>query len=366
VSRSLRRTLAVRFAATMSVGLLVATAAAYAAALGPAAGMHRDLLLVLAGVVVVGTGATLVGAGWLAGSAVRPVAEITEQATRIEAGTLDQRIAAHADTEEYRELVAVLNRMLERLEQGFQAQRRLTADVGHELRTPLTAVQGLVEVALRAERRPQEYRRVLRSVLEEIEGLTRMGEDLLLISRAESRLVQLRRVPVDPNAVAREALEGVGPQIEEKGLVVEAALDPRAEHVLLDPALARRLVAHLLDNAVKFAPAGGRVCITTVAACPADRGVQFAVENSGPGIPPDDLPHIFDPFYRGDPARSSGSGTGLGLSLVAAIARLHGGEARARNETGGGVRFEVDLPAPPDMPNHASATRLDGALLGAR
>jgi len=365
VTRSLRRTLAVRFAATMGVGLLVAAVAAYAAALGPAAGMHRDLLLVLVGVVVLGTGATLVGAAWLARSAVRPVAEITEQATRIEAGTLDQRIAARADTAEYRELVAVLNRMLERLERGFQAQRRLTADVGHELRTPLTAVQGLVEVALRADRSPQEYRRVLRSVLEETEGLTRIGEDLLLICRAESRLVDLRRVPVDPNAVAREALDAVGPQIEEKGLIVEAALDPHARLVMLDPGLVRRLLAQLLDNAVKFAPAGGRIRIATVAATPADQGVQFAVENSGTPIPSDDLPHVFDPFYRGDPARSSGSGTGLGLSLVAAIARLHGGEARVRNETGGGVHFEVDLPAPPDMPNQAHAGSLDGALLGA-
>jgi len=365
VSRSLRRTLAIRFAATMSVGLLVAAVAAYAAALGPAAGMHRDLLVVLATVVVLGTGATLVGAAWLAGSAVRPVAAITEQATRIEAGTLEQRIAAHADTEEYRELVAVLNRMLERLERGFQAQRRLTADVGHELRTPFTAVQGLVEVALRGERSPQEYRRVLQSVLEEIEGLTRMGEDLLLISRAESRLVALRRVPVDPNAVAREVLDGLGPQIEEKGLVVEAAPDPRARLVLLDSALVRRLVAQLVDNAIKFTPSGGRIRITTVAATPADRGVQFAVENSGPTIPPDDLLHIFEPFYRGDPARSSGSGTGLGLSLGAAIARLHGGEARARNKPGGGVHFEVDLPAPPDMPNHESARSLDGVLLSA-
>lgn len=347
----------------MSVGLLVAAVAAYTAALGPAAGMHRALLLVLAGVVVLGTAATLIGAWWLAGSAVRPVAEITEQATRIEAGTLDQRMAAHAEAAEYRELVAVLNRMLERLEQGFQAQRRLTADVGHELRTPLTAVQGVVEVALRGERSPQEYRRVLRSVLEEIEGLTRMGEDLLLISRVESRLAKLRRVPTDPNAVAREALHGVGQQIEEKGLVVEAALDPRAQLVLLDPALVRRLVAQLLDNAVKFTPSGGRIRIATVAATPADRGVQFAVENSGPTIPPDDLLHIFDPFYRGDPARSSGSGTGLGLSLVAAIARLHGGEARARNEAGAGVHFEVDLPA--GKPDHESAMSQDGVRLGA-
>lgn len=330
----------------MSVGLLLAAAAAYGAAVGPAAGMHRDLLLVLAGVVVLGTGATLVGAWWLAGSAVRPVAEITEQATRIEAGTLDQRIAAHADTEEYRELVAVLNRMLERLERGFKAQRRLTADVGHELRTPLTSVRGVVEVALRAERAPQEYRRVLQSVLEDIEALSRMGEDLLLISRAESHLVHLCRAAVDPNAAAREALDRVAPQVEEKGLVVEAALDPRAQSVMLDPALVRRLLAQLLDNAVKFAPPGGRIRVTTVAATPADQGVQFAVENSGAPIPSDALPHVFDPFYRADPARSTGSGTGLGLSMVAAIARLHGGEARARNEPGAGVHFEVDLRAP--------------------
>src|SRR6059036_3086863 len=111
----------------MGVGLVVAAGAAYAAALGPAVGMHRELLLVLGGVVLVGTGATLVGAWWLAGSAVRPVYEITEQATRIEAGTLGQRIEAHAETDEYRGLVAVLNRMLERIDAAFKNQRRLTA-----------------------------------------------------------------------------------------------------------------------------------------------------------------------------------------------------------------------------------------------
>src|SRR5207245_1099313 len=111
VSRSLRRTLAVRFAATMGAGLLVAAAAAYGVAVGPAAGMHRELLFLLAGVVVLGTGATLVGAWWLAGSAVRPVYEITEQATSIEGGTLGPRIVAHAETDEYRGVVAGLNRM---------------------------------------------------------------------------------------------------------------------------------------------------------------------------------------------------------------------------------------------------------------
>ena len=149
--------LAVRFAATMGVGLLLAAAAAYAVAIGPASGMHGELLVVLVGVVVLGTCATLVGAWWLAGSAVRPVCETTEQATRIEAGTLDQRIAAHAETAEYRGLVAVLNRMLERLDLAFHNQRRLTADMSHELQSPLTAMKGEIEVALRAERTPRDY-----------------------------------------------------------------------------------------------------------------------------------------------------------------------------------------------------------------
>ena len=169
MSRSLRRTLAVRFAATMGAGLLVAAAAAYGVAVGPAAGMHRELLFLLAGVVVLGTGATLVGAWWLAGSAVRPVYEITEQATSIEGGTLGQRIVAHAETDEYRGLVAVLNRMLERIDAAFKNQQRLTADVSHELRSPLTALRGEMEVALRSERSPRDYQRVLHSALEEID-----------------------------------------------------------------------------------------------------------------------------------------------------------------------------------------------------
>ncbi len=342
MKRSLRRTLAVRFAATMGVGLLVAVAAAYAAALGPAAGMHRDLLLVLAGVVVLGTGATLVGAWWLAGSAVRPVAEITDQATRVEAGTLDQRIAAHADTEEYRGLVGVLNRMLERLELAFQNQRRLTADVSHELRSPLTALRGEIEVALRAERTPRDYQRVLRSGLEEIDRLTTMSDDLLLITRAEARLLAPQRVPTDVNAMVRRALDGLRGRIEEKELTVDESFTQEGADIPLDPDLVARLLAHLLDNAVKFTPVGGRMVVATE---PMTGGVRLAVEDSGPGIAPADLPHVFEPFYRADQARSRGTGAGLGLALAAAIARLHGGTIRACTVPGGGARFEVDFPA---------------------
>jgi two-component system OmpR family sensor kinase len=316
--------------------------------LEPLQRMERDLFLVLAAVVLLGSGASLLGAWRLGGSAVRPVFEITHQATRIEAGTLSQRIVAHADTEEYRGLVAVLNRMLERLDAAFQTQHRLTADVSHELRTPLTALRGEIEVALRSGRSPREYELVLRSALEEIDRLTTMSEDLLLITRAEAHLVGARRVPTNPNALLRQALAQLRRRIEEKGLTVGESLDAAATSVLLDPALTTRLIEHLLGNAVKYTPEGGRINITTEAAVPATRGVRFGIENSGVAIAAEDLPHVFEPFYRVDRARSRGEngGTGLGLALVAAIARLHGGTARVLNQDGSGVRFEVDLPAP--------------------
>jgi len=345
VSRSLRRALAVRFAATMGVGLVVAAAAAYAAALGPAAGMHRELLLVLAGVVVVGTGATLVGAWWLAGSAVRPVYEITEQATRIEAGTLGQRIVAHAETDEYHGLVAVLNRMLERLDQAFRSQRRLTADVSHELRSPLTALRGEIEVALRAERTPREYQRVLHSALQEIERLTEMSEDLLLITRAEAHLLQPVREPSDVNEIVERALAALHGRIEERRLTVERCFAPGGAVAPVDRRLIARVVHQLLDNAVKFTPAEGTIRVATAAPNGTD-GVRLSVEDSGAGIAAEHLPHIFEPFYRVDEARSRGTGTGLGLAMAAAIVRLHGGSIRASDVAGrGGAPVDVELPA---------------------
>jgi len=341
VTRSFRRTLAVRFAATMAAGL----AALSAVYLSPFWTPQGHVLLAHVLVVVLATGATLIGAWWLAGSAVRPVVEITTQATQIEAGTLDQRIVAHADTEEYRGLVAVLNRMLERLQAAFEGQRRLTADVSHELRTPLTALRGEIEVALRAERSPREYQLVLRSALEEIDRLTTMCEDLLLITRVESHQLAPQRAPTDLRDVVRRTLAQLHRRIEEKDLNVEESLGGAGHAVSLDLALVSRLVDHLLDNAVKYAPVGGRIAVSTEAN-PSAPGVRVAVENSGSHIEPEDLPHIFEPFYRVDQARSRGTGTGLGLALVAAIARLHGGTARGRNRSGHGVRFEVDLPAP--------------------
>ena len=351
---SLRRTLALRFAATMAAGLLVATGAFYWAASRelqqsvPAAELRGDLLLVLASIVVAGSAATLMGAWHFTSSAVGPVAEITAQATRIEAGTLDQRILAHADTEEYEGLVAVLNRMLERLERGFAAQRRLTADVSHELRTPLTALRGEMEVALRSPRSQREYEQVLRSGLEEIDRLTEMSEDLLLVTRAEASVISAKRVATDLARLVDDKLDRLHRKFEERDLTVDRVLCCDHPSVLVDPELITRLVDHLLDNALQFTPLGGRITVQ-VHPIPGGGGLRLAVENTGPGIAAADLPHLFEPFYRSDPARTrtDTSGTGLGLALVASIAHLHGGVARASSVPDQSTRFEVDLPAPP-------------------
>jgi heavy metal sensor kinase len=351
---SLRRTLAVRFAATMAAGLLFATGAFYWAASRalqqsvPTRTLEVDLMFTLAVIVFAGTAVTLMGAWHFTSSAVRPVAEITEQATRIEAGTLDQRILAHADTEEYEGLVAVLNRMLERLERGFAAQRRLTADVSHELRTPLTALRGEIEVALRAPRTQREYEQVLRSGLEEIDRLTELSEDLLLVSRAEAHLVAATRSATDVDHLVTARVGRLHRQFEQRDLDLKMELHSGQRALMVDAALIERLVDHLLENAVQFTPVGGWIRVE-LEPIPAGAGLRFAIENSGPGIPTEDLPHLFEPFYRGDAARtrSADGGSGLGLALVASIAHLHGGLARASSVPGRSTRFEVDIPAPP-------------------
>ena len=335
----------------MAAGLIIATGAFYWSASRalqesvPTAVLRFDLLLVLIAIVVAGTAATLMGAWHFTSSSVRPVSEITAQATRIEAGTLDQRILTHADTEEYEGLVAVLNRMLERLERGFAAQRRLTADVSHELRTPLTAMRGSIEVALRAPRSQREYEQVLRDELEEVDRLTELSEDLLLITRAEARVVSADRVPTDLQRLVSDSLDGMQRRFAERGLTVERALHPGGP-VSVDPALVLRVVDHLVDNATRFTPENGKIRVVLDPLLPA--GVRLAVENTGPGIAAADLPHLFEPFYRADPARtrSQDGGSGLGLALVASIARLHGGDARVFSVPDQATRFEVDFPAP--------------------
>jgi two-component system OmpR family sensor kinase len=308
----------------------------------------RDRLLhqlawLLAAITLIVGGASFGGGWWLAGRMVRPVHEITDQAEAMRPGTLGRRISAQADTREYERLVDVLNGMLARLEGAFESQRRFTADASHELRGPLTALRGEAEVALRRERDPAEYRRVLTSSLQEVERLTRLTEDLLTLARSDAGAMNPRLEITDVAARAEAVVERLIPRAEENAVRLDLVADAAAQ-ALVDPGLVEQLIWNLVENAVKFTPAGGRVRVGV-----AKDGSQLVIEvrDTGAGLPAENLERIFERFYRADAARTpagDATGTGLGLSIVRAIAEVHGGEARAHNAPGGGALIRVTLP----------------------
>lgn len=311
-----------------------------AASLEPLAAVDRSLLLLLVGTVALGSAATLAGASWLGGSAARPIDDIVDQAREIEPGTSGQRIVAQTDVAECAVLVNVLNDLLERLDRAFAAQRRMIGDAGHDLRTPITAMRGEIEVALRGRRTSEEYRTVLHSALEELDRLHHLSDALITLARiegGESR-PQLRQADVASllrNAVHRAAARGDGWHFR---FALENHGPVQAD---IDPAMIEHLFNHLLDNAMQHTPPGTEVRVTLGGT--ADE-VRVSVEDDGPGLPEDTLRHLFDRFFRGDAARSRSTGSGLGLTVSAAIAAAHGGGIQAKRGSRGGLNITVTLP----------------------
>ncbi|MFG1690638.1 sensor histidine kinase [Gemmatimonadota bacterium] len=306
----------------------------------------RDRMLLIAGILLLGivatTGAgTFVGGWWLAKSAVQPVDRIIDQAEGIGRGSQSRQIEAYADTMEYHRLVQVLNEMLARLDSAIESQRRFTADASHELRSPLTALRGELEVSRRRERSPEEYARVIDSSLEEVERLSRISEDLLTLTRSEAGAVTLQPREISLAERARATANRLERQAGEKEIAVTVRGEAEAS---LDPDLMDRVIWNLLDNAIKFTPRGGQVSVEVRRE---EDAVVLEVTDTGPGIPDEQPTRIWERFFRADESRthSDGSaGTGLGLAIVQAIVRLHGGEAFAENQPGGGALFLVRLP----------------------
>ncbi len=318
-----------------------------AASLDPLARTDRAVLLLVIGIVILATAMTAVGAGWLAKSAVAPVAEITRRAEAIDAGTLGKRISAHADTVEFHGLVAVLNSMLERLDRALAAQRRIIADVGHELRTPITAIQGELEIALRGNRTPDEYRRVLKSCLEEAEHLSAMDETLLLLARLEAGEHKTVPVPIQVCDVVERAIYRA--RASDPTHTFEFASDGGIPSVPADSKLFQIVVEQLLDNSIKHTPPGTHV---RVAAKCNDTEFVLTIEDDGPGLPEHVLPHLFDRFWQADPARTRDSGPGLGLSIAAAVAAAHNGSVQATRSEMGGLKISLHLPSSPEALRH--------------
>lgn len=306
----------------------------------------RSVGRLLLAIVLLVSGGTFAGSWWLARRAVRPVSEIIDNAEAIGARSLQERISAYADTREYQRLVHVLNRMLDRLRDAFEAQRRFTADASHELRSPLTALKGELELARRRERSPQEYRRVIDSALEEVDRLTALTENLLTLARSDTGAMEPRLRRADLVQSVERVLDRIRPRAEEKQIRLELRRQGDTAG-WFDADLVERLVWNLVDNAIKFTTPGGRV---EVSAQGVGGTLRLEVADTGPGIREAALPRIFDRFYRGDESRTpSGrtAGAGLGLAIVRAIAEAHRGRVSAANREEGGAVFRVELPQRP-------------------
>src|SRR5262249_4231194 len=231
--------------------------------------------------------------------ALNPVRDMSRTARQITAEDLGRRLGRRGAEDEIDHLADTLNAMLAGLEAALGQARRSAADAAHELRTPLTALQGEIEVALRAERTSEEYRRVLRSGLEEVKHLTRLAEDLLLFSRSSAPL-SIPRDRVDLESLVLEALEAGTRRAQGTGVHVRAEeIEPVT--VLSEAGSLRRAVQNLVDNAVKYTPSGGKVGLSLLAR---NGQAHIVVQDTGIGIDPAETTRIFDPFVRLDAARS--------------------------------------------------------------
>jgi signal transduction histidine kinase len=299
----------------------------------------RTILLLVAATVAFASLASLVGSGWLARSALAPVAEIAEQAKAISGGRTDQRITLHAGLAEFQHLNAVLNDMVGGLQRATDWHRRIVRDLGHDLRTPITALRASVEIGLWSERRPDEYRRLLGGALEEIDRLTLISDALVFLGRLESGGVHIERQPLDAGAAVASAVERMQQRVG--GHVFRYARPDEPLTVEGDARLLGLALDQLFDNAKRHTPPGTLI----EASAGATNGIiELTIEDDGPGVDEKLLPHLFEPFFRTDPARGRESGPGLGLALVARIVELHGGSARASRGAAGGFRVSIELP----------------------
>ena len=281
------------------------------------------------------------GSWWIARRALAPIAAITRAAALITADRLGERLPAPATDDEIGAHVHVLNGMFDRLQRSFEQATRFTADAAHELRTPLTILRGQVEDALRTGRPAPEQERLLVDLLEEITGLQKISDNLLLLARFDTGRSQLQRAPLNLSALVQDAGEDAELLATPLGLKVTAQIAP-AVRVDGDTVMLRRVALNLIDNAVKFNRAGGEVKLMLRA-----DGVDavFTVGNTGAGIAPARRAALFQRFYRPDAGRDPDSGgTGLGLSLCREIVTAHGGQIELTRAEDDWTEFAVRLP----------------------
>ncbi len=268
-----------------------------------------------------------------------PLAEVMTAADAVADGDFKVRVRERGSPE-FARLAASFNRMTEALQRADQQRRNLTADVAHELRTPLQIIQGNLEGVLDGVYAPTPEH--LTATRDETRLLAHLVEDLRTLSLAEAGQLPLHLAPVDVCDVLADAATSFSGPAEAAGITLETLCDPAALIVQADVARLNQILGNLLSNALRYTSAGG--CITLRAAREAE-GVRLEVQDTGSGIPPDDLPYIFDRFWRGDRSRAHtpGVGSGLGLAIARQLVHAHGGRITVQSAVGQGTTFQIFL-----------------------
>lgn len=317
--------------------------------LAPLEAVDRELAEVRSVLLAAGPVALLLAGGlayWLARKALAPMEGLRRSTDAVTADRLDQRLPVPNPHDELGRLTRTINAMIARLERSFAEVRRFTADASHELRTPLTALRTEIEVALSKPMSLEDHRVLLGNVLEELGRMSRLTDQLLTLSRRDAGVEQLAPVPVDLHSLVSGVVDALAPLADARG--VRLRLDTEGPvPVLGDEGRLRQVFINLLDNALKYTPEHGTVTVRV-----GRRGTDgtVIVADTGIGIPPEHLPHVFARFYRVDRARSRAEGgTGLGLSIARSIVAAHGGSIDLESKPGTGTTCTVTLPADPEV-----------------
>jgi signal transduction histidine kinase len=292
-------------------------------------------------------GFTLVVGLLLSREMSRPLVDLTAATRAVAAGDLSVRVPVRYHGE-VRELALAFNAMTEELARADELRRNLTADVAHELRTPLSVIRGKLEGVLDGvyPSTPEH----LSPILEEIKLLTRLVEDLRLLSLAEAGQLTLEKQTMDVSDLLRDARVNFTPQAADRGVTLALDLPPELPKVVADRRRIAQVLGNLLTNALRHTPSGGRVTLSAAVAPPLIGGagggmLRVTVSDTGPGIPPEDLPYIFERFWRGEKSRSrAGGGAGLGLAIARQLVEMHGGTMDVDSTPAEGSKFWFTLP----------------------
>lgn len=313
--------------------------------------LEYDIALISRLLLVVGSAALLIsplGGFWLAGRATRPIAQIIDTTDRLHPTSLDERLPLRGTRDELDRLSATINGFLDRIAAYLQQNREFTANAAHELRSPLAAIQNSLEVALNSDRTVEEYKEMLAELLDECAALRTLVNQLLLLAESDSGGMQPGTETVVLDQIVRRAYDmflGVAEAAHVE--LRQARIEP--VRVSGDAGRLRQVVNNLLDNAIKYTRAGGKVTISLMVQ-PDDGTVRLTVRDSGVGISEEQLPHIFDRFFRGDKSRQRDRqtrGLGLGLAICQSIIAAHNGRIEVESAVDRGTAFTVIFPPHP-------------------